>query len=406
MKKKALTLAIAAALSAPASFAATDDSGMRYTSASEGFYGTVTTDYSTKSVKGGKGSFGGETRIGVRGTNDMGGGLEGFYRWEGDVSNNDKDSGFASRLGTVGLRGGFGQVQFGSFWTADINWVYASLDRASTTEVSNTYYSRQREGRSQAALEYTTPDLNGFQGAFRLSADEGGDAASGANSVGLWNIASKYSTHGFTVAASYNVIKDGIGGRAAIDATTATPAVCQLKTGLGAPTAGTEDETTPNPATGRTCADTHDTIRPAVDTADALPALGTTDLKSWGASLAYAQNNWDVAVFYGVDNTSDDKLGVAAGSRKGGGCGALASKKCKDRNILALSGAVSIDKIRLIASWEKVEQEDGSEDVDGGLTAQYNFTPITRLYADYRIRDFDTNPNRENQIRVGMRHAF
>ena len=393
MKKKALTLAIAAALSAPASFAATDDSGMRYTSASEGFYGTVTTNYSTKSAKGGKGSFGGETRIGVRGTNDMGGGLEGFYRWEADLPINDNassdssddDNSLTARLGTVGVRGGFGQVQFGSFWTADINWVYASLDRASTTEASNTYYSRQREGRSQNALEYTTPDLNGFQGAFRLSADAGGDAASGANSVGLWNLASKYSTHGFTVAASYNVIKDGFApGRAA-------------RVG---DTPGT------NPAI----------------------AAGTSggDLKSWGASLAYAQDNWDVAVFYGVDNTSDDKDGVAATNsdgvtRKGGGCGNAQTaairgttgpavdgigKSCEDRKVLALSGAVSIDKIRLIASWEKVEQEDGSEDVDGGLTAQYNFTPITRLYADYRIRDFDTNPNRENQIRVGMRHAF
>ena len=58
MKNKALTLAIAAALSAPASFAATDQSGMRYTSASEGLYGFVNMRFQTKgtSAKGQSGA--------------------------------------------------------------------------------------------------------------------------------------------------------------------------------------------------------------------------------------------------------------------------------------------------------------------------------------------------------------
>ena len=131
MKKKALTLAIAAALSAPASFAATDDSGMRYTSASEGFYASLRVQLQTKTSKTGKASIGNEgSRMGVRGTSDLGGGLEGFYRWETAININDADgSGVGgTRLGNVGVRGAFGQIQMGSFWTNDYNWVGVITD--------------------------------------------------------------------------------------------------------------------------------------------------------------------------------------------------------------------------------------------------------------------------------------
>ena len=89
MKKQALTLAIAAALSAPSALAAQDTSGMRYTSAAEGFYASIRVGYEGGTKEDSKGSLGGgpnhdgfASRIGVRGTNDLGGGLEGFYQWE------------------------------------------------------------------------------------------------------------------------------------------------------------------------------------------------------------------------------------------------------------------------------------------------------------------------------------
>ena len=407
MKKKALTLAIAAALSAPASFAATDDSGMRYTSANEGFYASLRVVYESKATKGGKGAIGNDTsRIGVRGSNDMGGGLEGFYRWEAAVNINDghadgsdgDSKGIDTRLGLLGVRGGFGQVQFGSFWTADLNWVGAPIDRAGTTNVSNTYYSRQREGRSQDAMEYTTPNLNGFQGAVRVSTDRqaatdaitGADVASvyrdpgqaaGKGTVGLWNLATKYETHGFKVAASYNVINDGLPGNAELAAVT---------------TNGQER--------------------------GGFAASGAEDLKSWSASLSYAQDNWDVGMLYGVDNTSDSDRGVAQRGGKGG-CGALgavdfvaaannnpavpaSASKCEDRKILAIAGGVSIDKVRITAAWEKVEQEDGLEDVDGGVEVRYTFTPVTNASVRYAIRDKETAPNDENTFRVRLEHTF
>ena len=380
MKKKALTLAIAAALSAPASFAATDDSGMRYTSASEGFYASLRVQFQTKTTKGGKASIGNEgSRIGIRGTNDMGGGLEGFYRWESEVSIRDGDKSnekntIRTRLGNVGLRGAFGQIQLGSFWTADYNWVGVVTDRAGIT---TPYYVTEREGRSESALEYTTPDLNGFHGAIRVSARP--DGVTDKNTLDLWNIAARYATHGFTVAASYNNTNDAF---------------------------DSADGSNPVTTGGDTLAGTSD--------------YKGGDMKSWSAALTYAQDNWDVGMLYTVDNTSDDKGGVAGVMGGRDGCGIAADvrpatptftnssngKKCKDRTTLGVAGGVSIDKVRIIAGWEKQEQADGAEDVSGGVEVQYKFTANSQVDARYQIVDQDTDKDAENNFRVVMRHNF
>ena len=416
MKKKALTLAIAAALSAPASFAATDDSGMRYTSASEGFYASLRVQLQTKTKKTGKASISNEgSRMGVRGTSDLGGGLEGFYRWEAAININDADDAGVdgARLGNVGIRGAFGQIQMGSFWTNDYNWVGVVTDHSGAGSV---YYNREREARSQNAVEYTTPNLNGFQGAFRLSTDPAGgnggltfndvtagtttatgvlgdgqfgkkgdgddDLTAKEETLDLWNLAAKYEVAGFTVAASYNTLKSAYasGGMVAGDARTGP---------------------------GQLVADD--------------PAASGGDKKSWSASLAYAQNNWDVGMLYTVDNTSDNDFGVAAGSRKGGGCGNAASlrwattsatnanvngKDCEDTKTLGIAGGVTLDKVRITAAWERLDLMDGSEDTQGGVEARYRFNSNSQVDARYQIVDKDSDPTAENNFRVVLRHNF
>ena len=403
MKKKALTLAIAAALSAPASFAATDDSGMRYTSASEGFYASLRVQIKSKDNKHGDAAIDNEgSRFGVRGTNDMGGGLEGFYRWEAGINlrdgvKSDKGNVIQTRLGNVGVRGAFGQIQMGSFWTADYNWVGVGIDQAGADGVG--YYNRPREARSKNALEYTTPNLNGFQGAIRVSTDNADTHKS--NSLSLWNLAAKYEVQGFTVAGSYNNLKDGI-------------------------------ETSDMVAAGGTPA-----------TAPEIAAGGTDDLTSWGAAVGYSQNNWDVSAFYGVDSTSDNKQGITRYYDKDGdstthapletsggaeellgkgSCGNVeterlrmvatgarndvTAKSCSDTKRFGLAGGVTLDKVRINVAWEKVEQLDGLEDVTGGVEVQYKFTANSQVDTRYRIQDRDTNPNAENDFRVVLRHNF
>ena len=413
MKNKALTLAIAAALSAPASFAATDQSGMRYTSAAEGLYGFVNMRFQTKSEKGGKAGFSNTNtavRLGVRGTNDMGHGLEGFYRWEietsaNDNSNNENNSkGIDNRLGNAGLRGAFGAVVLGSFWADDLNWVGANNDYAGSDSL---YYTDEREGRSQEAIQYTTPDLNGFAGAVRFSMGDRDNAQGGDNSgktLNLWNVAAKYEVAGFRVGASYNVIPSG--GIAAGNAPTC-PGNMVLKAKFD-----------PDAALTGICGASAEAGVPSGSGLGVAPS-SPNDTKSWTFGLHYAQDNWFVAGLYGVDNTSDNGYGVATGdgvksSRKG--CGALGdstraagshlANKCEDTKRIGLGAGVTIDKINLAVSWQKDEHLDGAENTTGGIEAVYNFSGQTRVLANYRIQDRDTDKNADNHLRLEMRHSF
>ena len=251
MKKQALAIAIASALVAPSAFAAQDTSGMHYTSASEGFYASIRTVFATGGSDNEGSDIGNSTsRIGVRGNNDLGGGLEGFYQWEGLVAI-ENGGNVGTRLGHVGLRGAFGSFWVGSNWAADYNWTHGSTDIANVGS-GNLNYTAARPGRTNKAIEYTTPDLNGFQGAVRLNVANTGnndedDPVKDDNDIDTWNIAANYAVQGFSVAGAYNVIPDG--------------------------------------------------LEKTDDTMD--------DANAWTFKLGYAQDNWYVNGWYGEDNTSD-----------------------------------------------------------------------------------------------------
>ena len=411
MKNKALTLAIAAALSAPASFAATDQSGMRYTSASEGLYGFVNMRFETKSSKGGKAGFTNTentVRLGVRGTNDMGHGLEGSYRWEIETSSDDGIDGVVnSRLGNVGVSGAFGAVKMGSFWTDDLNWIGAINDTAGSDSL---YYNSEREARSQQALQYTTPDLNGFAGAIRFSTADRGNADETLN---LWNLAAKYEVAGFLVGASYNVIPEGgiTAGAAPVcpDGKVLTQA---FDTSTAPATFGGNAR---NPLMGA-CA-TANAGNQNTGVVDATGYTSPNDSKSWTLGLKYAQNNWFVGGLYGVDNTSDNELGIAGKTNGRNGCGAIGTstaaaagthvaKKCEDSKYIGLAAGVTIDKINLAVSWQKDELMDGAEDTTGGVEAVYNFSGKSRVLVNYRIQDRDSDKDADNHLRMELRHSF
>ena len=170
MKKKILALAIAGSLAVPqAALAAEDSFGMQYTSASEGFYASIRAAlYANGEKENGSANIGGAfSRFGVRGTNDLGGGLEGFYQYEAGIGidngrnpNSDGHSeAVTTRLGNVGLRGGFGEIVAGSIWHNAYNWT------DSVTDIATVYsgYNRVSGGRKNRVIQYTSPDLNGFQ---------------------------------------------------------------------------------------------------------------------------------------------------------------------------------------------------------------------------------------------------
>jgi predicted porin len=396
MKKKALALAVAGAFFAPASYAAQDTSGMQYTSAAEGFYASIRAQFSTeKKTDGGAGIGNSSSRFGVRGSNDLGGGLKGFYQYEAGVSS-DNNGGLLTRLAHVGLEGAFGRVWAGSGWVETHNMTYGATDIGNFGG-GNLSYTDLRPGRDNDVIQYRTPDISGFQGALGFNMKAGADNDSSAdgnadkddNNLEMWTAAAKYSVQGFTGAFAYSVRPDS-----RFDVSASSDRRHNLD-GNGMRT-GT----------------------PSTAVADQLHVVNAPskkdDMTAWSARLGYAQDNWSVNGWYGKNNDSDFTHTFVA-NRELNQAGDMVVNSAADRVVthtgiddefVSLAGGVSVDKINLYAVWDKVEYGGGVEDATTVLGVQYNLGSRSRVWMDYNGKDLDSNSNAEDKINIGLRHDF
>ena len=126
------------------------------------------------------------SRLGFRGTEDLGGGLKANFWIEGAI---DADTGNASgqtwqRRSTIGLQGGFGEVRFGRQKNpTGLNW--EQLDPFSDTGMGASGRLQQSTGlipaggayssfsRSSNSISYDSPAGPGFFGAVLVAAGEG-----------------------------------------------------------------------------------------------------------------------------------------------------------------------------------------------------------------------------------------
>ena len=118
------------------------------------------------------------SRIGFKGTEDLGGGLKAVFKLEQgiDLTNgNAKVPGSAfNRQSYVGLAGGFGEVTFGNTWTAMDDVIGASnsgfdsaLSASQNVLVANAVYA----DHPGSTIKYVSPSFGGFSGGFSYSMD-------------------------------------------------------------------------------------------------------------------------------------------------------------------------------------------------------------------------------------------
>jgi len=230
MKKSVLALAVAAALAAP--LAAQADT-ILYGSA------RVSIDYNDDDNL--FNDFEGDaawdvvnnaSRLGVQGSEDLGGGLSAIYQYEFGVDVTDGGNLQGNRPKFVGLKGGFGQLTVGTQTTPyyeviGINDTFnTSLSFGPTvwlggfTNGFGAEFDSEGNAQSQGSMErvsnsvyYSTPDFNGFSASALLvmagSVNIGGDTfptnkANGySDGVDEWNIALKYSNGPFFAGITY-----------------------------------------------------------------------------------------------------------------------------------------------------------------------------------------------------------
>lgn len=207
MNKSAIALAVAAALGASAVYAETtlygsargsidyvDPNGTDFTDDDEEANFWELTNVSS--------------RLGVRGSEDLGGGLSAIYQYEFGI---DLMDGSGSGVGggrphVLGLRGGFGTVSIGRQWTPYYNVM-------GITDIFNngrSFANYSGPFRVSSSLMYSSPDFMGLKVEAMASADGYGGNPD-EQDVDTHSFGASYSNAGFTAGGAY--FKDDVVGR-------------------------------------------------------------------------------------------------------------------------------------------------------------------------------------------------
>lgn len=112
------------------------------------------------------------SRWGIRGSEDLGGGLSANFNFESRVNLSDGQTNAAmfDRQANVGLSGGFGTVKIGRSWTA-FDDIYGAANSGFDSALSanrvwlNNYAYSNGTNASNAQIYYATPTMGGFSGA-------------------------------------------------------------------------------------------------------------------------------------------------------------------------------------------------------------------------------------------------
>ena len=145
------------------------------------------------------------SRVGVKGSEDLGNGLKAIFQWEAQIETADGGStysGIGQRLGFVGLSGDWGTFAIGRQWTP----YYGSVDKTdifNLPSMDDYYLGLYRTGN---ALAYISPSWNGLTGKVALVVDEDlndDSTPDGEKTVDIANVSVDYNNGPLSPGLSY-----------------------------------------------------------------------------------------------------------------------------------------------------------------------------------------------------------
>lgn len=217
MKKSLIALAVAGTFAAPA-FAATSNVDI---------YGVIKSSYDYIDTDAPAGSFdsnltrisSNSSRIGFKGSEDLGGGLKAVWQWETSLATDTSGAATSNRNTFVGLAGGFGTFLVGTHDTP-YKLATGSLDVFSDTMGDYNTIMGSVNGnnwfdlRGSNVWAYISPTFSGFHVALaRVNANETG--TQGAADGDAWSLAGIYSNGPLFASLAWERHENGVFGAAA-----------------------------------------------------------------------------------------------------------------------------------------------------------------------------------------------
>ncbi|MBT2337324.1 porin [Variovorax paradoxus] len=204
------------------------DAGVTYQSATSRDTATGASVKSSKTSLANSGY--NSSRIGFRGTEDLGGGLAASFWLEAPITNDDGATGIStfSRRSTVSLSGGFGELRLGrdytpTFWNDTVFDPFGTNGSGSSvintvsgsTGLNNANYVRA----SNSVGYFLPPNLGGFYGQLQYSLHENASTDATSTTAATSSTAGRYVGGRFGYANGPLDVALGVGQSTAVDTT-------------------------------------------------------------------------------------------------------------------------------------------------------------------------------------------
>lgn len=173
-----------------------------------------------------KGMAAGNSNIGFRGKEDLGGGMSAEFQMEGVVGVDDGGvAGFSWNRNTfVGLNGGFGSIKLGNMDTVQKEYgdTIGVLGTSSGTPMSSSNIlrkasfgtsnnSRFHERRANS-IRYDSPEVNGFAAGLQVATQENPNTATGIGPAKTYSLGVKYDKGPIYLALAHEIHDNWFGG--------------------------------------------------------------------------------------------------------------------------------------------------------------------------------------------------
>jgi predicted porin len=301
--------------------------------------------------------FNNSSRLGVRGSEDLGGGLSAIYQYEFGVDMTEGGNFNSNRPKLIGLKGGFGQISVGTQWSPYYNVLGIFDVFNSSRTFDNNYLGTFRRDNS---VIYKTPNWSGFslEGMLRMNEDERRD------SIDEWQLNAKYENGPFFIGGAMIQDKGG----------------CPKGDGTGAITG---DQCRAEP--------------PEVPGDPNFPQQNTL----YGAAAGWSGTNWGLSAIYEYLDF-DKKLVLANGD------------EVSDRQNISGLLEYTFGNNIIRGSYSYIDNDDPDSTSEWVIGFQHNLSKRSRLWVEYigtkdRIRQVDefvAGESDQAAFSIGMRHDF